>query len=67
MDETFTIDEFCAAEKISRAFFYKLDAQGNAPKTYNVGRNRRISRAAYDAWRAAREAVANPKGDRNVR
>jgi predicted DNA-binding transcriptional regulator AlpA len=58
MDESFTIDEFCAAEKISRSFFYKLDAQGGAPKTYPVGRNRRISRASYEAWRAAREAIA---------
>jgi hypothetical protein len=58
MDESFTIDEFCAVEKISRSFFYKLDGQGNAPKTYNVGRNRRISRASYESWRAQREAVA---------
>jgi predicted DNA-binding transcriptional regulator AlpA len=56
--DSYTIDEFCAAEKISRSFFYKLDAQGNAPKTYSVGRNRRISRASYEAWRAAREAIA---------
>jgi excisionase family DNA binding protein len=58
MDESFTIDEFCANEKISRSFFYKLDAQGNAPKTYPLGRTRRISRAAHEAWRAAREAIA---------
>jgi excisionase family DNA binding protein len=58
MDESFTIDEFCAAEKISRSFFYKLAERGDAPKTYPVGRNRRISRASYEAWRASREAVA---------
>jgi predicted DNA-binding transcriptional regulator AlpA len=58
MDESFTIDEFCAAEKISRSFFYKLDGQGNAPKTYTIGRNRRIARAALVTWRASREAVA---------
>ncbi|UPK15045.1 transcriptional regulator [Bradyrhizobium sp. 155] len=58
MDESFTINEFCAAEKISRAFFYKLQGQGKAPRTYPVGSNRRISREAYVAWRTAREAEA---------
>jgi predicted DNA-binding transcriptional regulator AlpA len=58
MDESFTIDEFCASEKISRSFFYKLETQGNAPKTYPLGRTRRISGAAYVAWRTARESVA---------
>lgn len=58
MEESFTISEFCAAEKISRAFFYKLQSQGKAPRTYPVGSNRRISREAYRTWRAAREAEA---------
>jgi predicted DNA-binding transcriptional regulator AlpA len=58
MSESFTIKEFCAVEKISHSFFYKLDNRGDAPRTYNVGRNRRISRESYDAWRAAREAIA---------
>jgi predicted DNA-binding transcriptional regulator AlpA len=57
MDESFTIKEFCAAEKISRSFFYKLDAQGKAPRTYKIGSNRRISREARIAWRAERESV----------
>jgi excisionase family DNA binding protein len=56
MSESFTIDEFCAAEKISRSFFYKLQSQGKAPKTYPVGRTRRIRGAAIEAWRTAREA-----------
>lgn len=55
MDESFTINEFCAAEKISRSFFYKLESQGKAPRTYPVGSARRISREAYSAWRSARE------------
>ena len=58
MDESFTINEFCAAEKISRSFFYKLDSQGKAPRTFDVGNTRRISRDAYVAWRAEREAAA---------
>lgn len=58
MDEAMTIDEFCAAEKISRSFFYKLESQGRAPKTYSLGRTRRISRASRDAWRTEREAAS---------
>lgn len=58
MDESLTIDEFCAKEKISRSFFYKLEGQGKAPKTYPLGRTRRISLAAVAAWRAEREGVA---------
>jgi predicted DNA-binding transcriptional regulator AlpA len=58
MDESFTIDEFCANEKISRSFFYKLEIEGNAPKTYSLGRTRRIGPNAYKAWRTAREALA---------
>lgn len=58
MPESFTIAEFCAAEKISRQLFYKLSKQGLAPKTYRVGSDPRISRDAWDAWRAEREGVA---------
>jgi hypothetical protein len=58
MDESFTIDEFCRAEKISRSFFYVLEKRNDAPATYKVGKNRRISKAACDAWRTAREAVS---------
>jgi predicted DNA-binding transcriptional regulator AlpA len=58
MDESFTINEFCTAEKISRTFFYKLQSQGKAPQTYPIGSNRRISREAYLAWRSALEAKA---------
>jgi predicted DNA-binding transcriptional regulator AlpA len=58
VDESFTIDEFCAGEKISRSFFYKLDKIRKAPTTYKLGRSRRISRASYDAWRAERDAAS---------
>jgi hypothetical protein len=56
MEESFTIKEFCAAEKISRSFYYKLDAEGRGPRTYNIGVTRRISRAALNEWRAALES-----------
>jgi excisionase family DNA binding protein len=63
MDESFTIDEFCKAEKISRSFFYKLESQGKAPKTYTIGRTRRISLDARKAWRTAREAESEQAAD----
>ena len=58
MDESFTVKEFCAAEKISRSMFYKLAAKtpSQAPQTYPVGNEKRITRAAWEAWRSAREA-----------
>jgi len=55
MSESFTIKEFCASEKISRSFFYKLLSQGKAPRTYQLGNERRISGEAYAEWRSARE------------
>jgi predicted DNA-binding transcriptional regulator AlpA len=60
MDESFTINEFCAVEKISRSFFYKLATQGKAPRTYSLGSTRRISGEARKEWRAAREAESAP-------
>jgi len=36
--------------------FYKLDAQGKAPRTYNVGSHQRISPEADEEWVRAREA-----------
>jgi len=56
MNESLTIDEFCAAEKISRPFFYKLEGQGRAPRTYHIGRVRRISHESRAEWQAARQA-----------
>jgi hypothetical protein len=56
MDKSFSIDEFCSDEGLSRSFFYKLDAQGKAPETYKVGKLRRMTLEARKAWRAARQA-----------
>jgi predicted DNA-binding transcriptional regulator AlpA len=53
-----TIDQFCALEGISRSFFYKLKAQGKAPRIFNVGNCPRISEEARTAWRRQLEAEA---------
>ncbi|HKA78130.1 MAG TPA: transcriptional regulator [Pseudolabrys sp.] len=57
-DESLTIAEFCAAEKISRTTFQKICSQGKGPRTFNVGTKRLISHEARKEWRRAREAEA---------
>jgi predicted DNA-binding transcriptional regulator AlpA len=51
-----TVDQFCMKHGISRAFFYKLAAQGQAPRTFKVGRCTRISEEASIEWVREREA-----------
>ena len=51
-----TIDGFCYRQTICRAMFYKLEAEGKAPRTYNVGTRRMISPEAEAEWVAEREA-----------
>lgn len=55
---SFSIEEWCKLHEFSRPFFYKLQKQGEAPKTFNVGRCVRISEDANATWIAAREAIA---------
>jgi hypothetical protein len=43
-DESLTINEFCRAEKLSRAMLYKLWSEGRGPRFYRIG-NRPASRA----------------------
>jgi predicted DNA-binding transcriptional regulator AlpA len=51
-----TVEEWCAARRLSRAMFYKLLRTGRAPVTYTVGTRRFISEEADAAWQVAREA-----------
>jgi hypothetical protein len=53
---SYTLDEWCARRRISRAMFYKLDQQGLAPKSHYAGARRLISDQADAEWLAAREA-----------
>ena len=57
--KSLTVAEWCAMHRLSRAFFYKLAAQGEAPKIFKVGRATRISEAANNEWLAAREAATS--------
>jgi predicted DNA-binding transcriptional regulator AlpA len=53
----YSVDEFCSAHAISRAMFYKLRADGNAPRTMAVGSRTLISYEAAADWRRACEST----------
>jgi hypothetical protein len=61
-DQSYTINEFCAAERLSRAMLYKLWAEGKGPRWFNVGTHRRISHEARVAWRRQLEAATSNNG-----
>lgn len=46
-----SIDEFCAAHRISRAFFNKMVRTGDAPDVIRLGRRVLIADDAAAAWR----------------
>ncbi|ESZ77613.1 MULTISPECIES: helix-turn-helix domain-containing protein [unclassified Mesorhizobium] len=54
--EAYSIPEFCAAHRISRATFYNLIHDGHAPRTMKVGGRVLISKDAASDWRKACEA-----------
>ena len=57
-DPSYTVNEFCAAEKISRAQLYKEWRANRGPRFFLVGSFRRISAEARAEWRRRREAEA---------
>ncbi|RWN95178.1 MAG: AlpA family phage regulatory protein [Mesorhizobium sp.] len=56
--EAYSIPEFCAAHRISRASFYNLINDGKAPRTMKVGTRVLISKEAAADWRKACEAAS---------
>jgi hypothetical protein len=57
-DPSYTVAEFCAAERISRSMLYKAWAEGWGPNFYRVGVTRRITHRARLEWQRQREAEA---------
>jgi hypothetical protein len=49
-ETSYTINEFCEAERISRSMLYKLWANDQGPRFYFVGTVRRISHEARLQW-----------------
>jgi hypothetical protein len=54
---SYTINQWCERRQVSRAMFYKLAAQGLAPRTHNVGKKRLISEQSDADWVREREAA----------
>jgi len=60
-ERTFTVDEFCLAERMSRVSLYALWKQGKGPRFYYNGRCRRITHEARLTWQ--RQCEAETMGD----
>jgi hypothetical protein len=54
----YTIDEWCAAHRLSRRKYYDLVEQGISPRIMRIGTRVLVSVEAAAAWRAEREAAA---------
>src|SRR5262245_21197394 len=52
----FTVDDFCALHRLSRAMYYKLNKRGKGPREIRLGAKILISREAAAEWRRALEA-----------
>ena len=50
-DRLQSIPTFCVDNNISQSFFYKLQAQGKAPKVIKIGTRSIITPEARQAWR----------------
>jgi hypothetical protein len=46
----FTIQEFCAATRISQRQFFRIQAAGEGPRMIWLGGRKLISRAALNHW-----------------
>jgi AraC-like DNA-binding protein len=57
-NESYTVAEWCALRRLSKAMLYKLFSEGLGPATYRVGKRRYVSAKSDAAWLAAREAEA---------
>ena len=55
-DQSYTVDEFAEAERMSRSMVYKLWSQGQGPRFYMVGTVRRITHEARLEWHRQRFA-----------
>lgn len=59
--KAYTVDQFCEAHAISRAFIYKLWENGLGPHYYKLGARRFVSVEAAEEWRKQNEALCQPQ------
>jgi hypothetical protein len=57
---SFTISEWCRHRRMSISMFYKLQTQGKAPATLDVGRHKTITTEADADWVRQRQAASLP-------
>jgi hypothetical protein len=57
-DPSYTVNEFCTAERLSRGMIYKLWDQGKGPRYFYIGNSRRISHQSRIEWRERLEVEA---------
>jgi predicted DNA-binding transcriptional regulator AlpA len=55
-DHSYSVDEFCQAERISRVLFYKLLKEGRGPRVMKLGARTTISPSSRAEWHARMEA-----------
>ena len=56
----YAVETFCAAHSISRAYFYKISANGTGPDFFKLGKRTLISKESARAWRE-RLTAATPQ------
>jgi hypothetical protein len=56
-EASYTIDEFCEAERISRSLLYRAWREGWGPRFHLIGSHKRISPEARLEWRRSLEAA----------
>jgi hypothetical protein len=54
-----TIDQFCAAEQMSRPYYYVLRRRGLGPRELRNGRFIRITPQAHADWRREYERITS--------
>jgi hypothetical protein len=57
-EPSYTIDEFCGAERMSRSMLYKAWAEGWGPRFYRKGCQRIVTHTARLDWQHEREQAA---------
>lgn len=57
-EPSYTVDEFCQAERIGRVLFYKLLKSGRGPRIMKIGARTTISHAARLEWHRLMESEA---------
>jgi hypothetical protein len=56
-EHSFTVDELCTVDRLSRVTLYKLWNEGRGPRFFRAGNRRRVSPEARREWHRELEAA----------